>query len=450
MAIFVSTIPALAKTQREFSFQHDYILGTSLDLTLTGATSDEAHAAEDAALRTIHRLSAILNTRDPNSEISSGGTQSPSAELQSVLNAYRYWEQRTNGIIRAELNGRVDLDALGKAYIVDRAAEAARAAAPNAGSLILDIGGDIRAFGQAILGIADPSDPFDNAEPLTRVRIVNRAIATSGSYARGAHIIDPRNGVASTASSASITAADCVTANALSTALCILSPQEGLALLESVHDAEGLLVSANGRVLRSSGFRRFELTPLRRAAYAGWTNGYQVSIALTLQNPGGAGEQQGGPPPGGGFGGRGPGGFGGRGGGFGRLRNPYVAIWAEDSSGKVVRNIALWASKPRWLNELHTWWNKNGSAVNRVSQMARATRAAGKYNVSWNGMNDAGEPVPSGTYRIWIETNREHGTHYQESVTIECGAKPSSATMKPTPECVDVQVEFGPSASGVV
>jgi hypothetical protein len=206
-------------------------------------------------------------------------------------------------------------------------------------------------------------------------------------------------------------------------------------------------VTANGGVLRSSGFRRFEQAPLLRAAYAGWTNGYQVSIALTLQNPTGSGGQQGGPPPGGGFGGRGP---GGRGGGFGRLRNPYVAIWAEDANGKVVRNIALWASKPRWLNELHTWWNKNGSEVNRVSQMARATRAAGRYNVSWNGMNDAGEVVPAGTYRIWIETNREHGSHYQESATIECGAKAASATMKPTPECTDVQVEFGPASNGVV
>jgi FAD:protein FMN transferase len=446
MAVFLSAVPALAKTQHEFRFSYDYILGTSLDLTVTGATFSEAHSAEEAALRTIDRLSAILGTRDPNSEVSRRGTQSPSPDLQAVLDAYRYWEQRTNGLIRAKLNGRLDLDALGKAYIVDRAAEASRAAAPNADSVILDIGGDIRAFGQATLGIADPSDPFDNAEPLTRVRIMNRAVATSGSYARGGHIVDPRTGLATSAASASITADDCVTANALATALCILPPQEGLALLESVHDAEGLLIRANGTVLRSSGFRRFEQTPLRRAAYAGWTNGYQVSIALKLQNPTGVGGQQGGPPqggPGGGFGGRGPG-------GFGRLRNPYVAIWAEDSSGKVVRNIALWASKPRWLNELHTWWNKNGSAVNRVSQMARATRAAGKYNVSWNGMNDAGEPVPAGTYRIWIETNREHGSHYQESATIECGAKAASATMKPTPECIDVEVEFGPPASGVL
>ena len=59
-------------------------------------------------------------------------------------------------------------------------------------------------------------------------------------------------------------------------------------------------------------------------------------------------------------------------------------------------------------------------------------------------MNDAGEPVAPGTYKIFIETNKEHGNHYQESVAIDCGAKPSSAAMKPTAEFQNVKVDFGP------
>jgi thiamine biosynthesis lipoprotein len=315
----------------------------------------------------------------------------------------------------------------------------------------LDIGGDVRVFGAATLGIADPANPYDNAEPLTGVRIEDRAMATSGSYARGAHIVDARTGLtASGAHAASVTAPDCVSANALSMALCVLSPEEGLQLIEETRDAEGLLVTRAGGVLRSSGFRSYEQPSMRRAAYAGWTNGSQVSISLTLVDPAPAAGGGGG-FGGGGFGGPGGGRFGGKGGGggFGRQRRPYVAIWAEDSSGKVVRNLALWASKPRWLPELHTWWGKNGNAARQISQMARATRAAGQYTVAWNGMNDDGAPVPAGVYRIWIETNREHGTHYQESATIDCSGKPASATIKPTPEMEGVKVDFGPS-TGVV
>jgi len=450
---FASTIPAFGWTKRDFTFRHDFVLGTSLDLTVTGTSPEEAKAAEAAVLSVVERLTEILNTRNAASEISRvgiRGTAARSADLERVIAAYREWESRTGGVIRAELNGAVNIDALGKAYIVDRAAEAARAAAPGARGLVLDIGGDVRVFGQVDLGIADPANPFDNAAPLTGVRISDRAMATSGSYARGAHIVDPRTGLsASGSAAASVIATDCVAANALSTALCVLSPEEGLRLLEETRNAEGLLVTRAGGVLRSSGFRGYELPSMRRVAYAGWANGSQVSISLTLVEPTPAGGGPGGGGPGGGgFGG--PGGRGrGGGGGFGRQRRPYVAVWAEDASGKVVKNIALWASKPRWLPELHTWWSKNGSAARQISEMARATRGGGQYNLAWNGMGDSGAAVPAGVYRIWIETNREHGTHYQESVTIDCTGKAASATSKATPEFEGVKVEFGPATGAV-
>ncbi len=443
-------LPVWATTRRDHDVHHDFILGTSLDLTIAGATAAEAQAAESAVLAEIERLSAILNARDPRSELNrwSNGAARPSLDLQNVLAAYSTWEQRTNGAIRANRNGSVNLDALGKAYIVDRAAEAARAAAPQASGILLDIGGDVRAIGTPwSMGIADPSQAFENASPLAEVRLANAAMATSGTYARGQHILDARTGIAGPGSAASVVASDCVTANALALASCAMPAEEAMRLIEQTQQAEGLLVAQAGTVLRSSGFARYETGRVRPVAYAGWVNNYQVSIKLTLVDPAGAG---GGAPQGGGFGG--PGGFGGRrgggGGGFGRVRRPYVVVWAEDSSGKVVRTISLWASKPRWIAELHSWWSKAPN-VRQASQMARATRAAGEYSLVWNGMTDSGEPVPAGTYRIWIESNREHGNHYQESVTIECGAKPASAAMKPTAEFKDVKVDFGP-VSGTV
>ncbi|MEO5924245.1 MAG: DUF2271 domain-containing protein [Bryobacteraceae bacterium] len=443
---FASVIPAFARTGQDFTFPHDFVLGTSLDLRLTGASAAEAAAAERAVLDEVERLRQVLDMRDPASELRRLGIHGAarrSADLQRVMEAYRLWETRTGGVIRPELAGTVNLNGLGKAYIVDRAGEAARAAAPGARGIVLDIGGDIRVFGQTELGIADPLNAHDNAEPLTMVRIADRALTSSGTYARGAHILDGRTGLAANGSlAASVTAEDCLTSNALSMALCALSPEEGLRLLEETRGAEGLVVTRAGGVLRSSGFRRYEQPSFRQAAYAGWANGSQVSISLTLVDPAPA---AGG---GGGFGGRGPGGFGGRGGG-GRMRRPYVAVWAEDASGKVVKNIALWASKPRWLPELHTWWSKNGSAAQRISQMARATRAAGQYSLAWNGMTDAGEPAAAGVYKILVETNREHGTHYQESVTIDCSGKPASAVGKATPEFEGVKVDFGPATGAV-
>lgn len=443
LALFAApALPVWATTgRRDHEFHHDFILGTSLDLTVAGATAVEAQAAESAALAEIRRLSAVLNRRDSESELNrwTRGFATPGADLTRVLEAYAEWERRTDGAIRAKQDDSYNIDALGKAYVVDRAAEAARAAAPSADGILLDIGGDVRSIGAPwTMGIADPFQPFENAAPLTQVRFANAAMATSGTYARGSHILDARTGVAGPGSAASVLASDCVTANALALASCAMPGHEALALIERTQGAEGLLVAATGATARSSGFRRYETGRMKPVAYAGWTNGYQVTVHLTLVDPAG-----GGAPQGGGFGGGGFGGRRGGGGGFGRPRRPYVVVWAEDANGKVVRTISLWASKPRWIADLHTWWSKAPNA-RQASQMARATRGAGEYSVVWNGMSDSGEPVAPGTYRIFIETNREHGNHYQESVTIECGAKPASAAMKPTAEFQNVKVEFGP------
>jgi FAD:protein FMN transferase len=428
-------IPAFGGTAQTHRFQHDHVLGTSLDLTVTGASPTMAQAAEQASLRTVERLRAVLSTYDPSSEISRKGiygSHPRSADLEAIIAAYRHWGARTGGIIRPVVRGATNVDALGKAYIIAAAAAAARDAAPHASGLLLDIGGDMVALGPFDwpLGIADPRNPFDNSPPLTRIEISNVAVATSGSYARGHHILDPRTGAsANGAAAASVVAPDCVTANALSTALCVLAPEEGLKLVSQIEGASALIVDHDGNISRSPGFAPYERPVAKPALWAGWTNGYQVSLQFALKPP-----QSGGGSDFGGFSGR-----------HGdRSRRPYVAVWVEDPKGHVVRSIAVWANKWKHLPELNTWFEHNGGSEN-LFQMARATRGEGHYSLVWNGLDDQGKPVPPGPYRIWVETNREHGNHYQESVVIDCSGKPAVAALRETPEFEAVKINFGPA-----
>jgi hypothetical protein len=46
-----------------------------------------------------------------------------------------------------------------------------------------------------------------------------------------------------------------------------------------------------------------------------------------------------------------------------------------------------------------------------VDAVTSATRPAGKYAVQWDGKDNAGKPVASGTYTVCIEASREHGTY---------------------------------------
>jgi hypothetical protein len=175
------------------------------------------------------------------------------------------------------------------------------------------------------------------------------------------------------------------------------------------------MAGREGNQLRSSGFAAYERTRVApTTAVAAWQKGYEVSITLALKEIVEF-----------------------------RVHRPYVAVWAEDTTGKLVRNISVWAQKPRYLPELRTWWNRNGGSP-QVESMTQPTRPPGRYRIAWDGLDDKGQPVPPGTYRITVETNREHGVYVKESGSIECDVKAAKITLKGTGEFEDITVEYGP------
>jgi thiamine biosynthesis lipoprotein len=108
------------------------------------------------------------------------------------------------------------------------------------------------------VGIRHPRRP---GALIASLRLSNRAVCTSGDYARpapdgvsGHHIIDPRHG-ASPAGVASTTviAPTALAADALATAAFVLGPREGLSFLDRM-DVEGLIVGADLACHATAGF----------------------------------------------------------------------------------------------------------------------------------------------------------------------------------------------------
>src|SRR5207244_1761975 len=123
-----------------------------------------------------------------------------------------------------------------KSYIIDRAARASLASG-QVRAVVLNIGGDLVSRGAwtETVGVVDPMDNADNAAPLTRLAVRDRAVATSGSYRRGfdiggrhySHIVDPRTGrPASEVIGATVVADRAADAGALATAFCVLKPED--------------------------------------------------------------------------------------------------------------------------------------------------------------------------------------------------------------------------------
>lgn len=290
-------------------FRHHGLLGTVVELRVTAADEEVAERVDATVIAEIERLGAILSARDERSELrrwARGEVAEPSPELAAVLASAEEWTRRSGGAFdprvgrlvdvwsRAAADGRVpdddelgralavapdgaadappgivDLSAIAKGWIVDRAAALGGSQA-GVGSLTVNAGGDLRhvGAGSIVVGIEDPRRPYDNAPPLVAVRLGPGALATSGGARRGwridgrwyPHVLDPRTGrPVDRVASASVLAPDAATADVVATVLTVAEIDEGLAFVEGLDGVEGLVVARDGTVSRSPGWAASEI-----------------------------------------------------------------------------------------------------------------------------------------------------------------------------------------------
>ena len=89
---------------------------------------------------------------------------------------------------------------------------------------------------------------------------------------------------------------------------------------------------------------------------------------------------------------------------------PYVAVWIEDMQRTPIRTVQLWVGQDEWLKDLRSWWRKVGRNDRKVvDAVTSATRPAGEYNFTWDGLDQQGKRVMEGEYTLYVEVVREHG-----------------------------------------
>ncbi len=167
--------------------------------------------------------------------------------------------------VRFAVDGmKLDLGGIAKGYAIDKAIEAMRAGGAVGG--MVDVGGDIRCFGLPPkgkktwrIGLEDPTEPQGGNQTLAvsagRVLLVlkltNAAIATSGGYRRFvliegkkySHIMNRVSGESAEGlSSVTIIAQNAIDADALATAVSVMGPEKGLALIETIPKTEAILI----------------------------------------------------------------------------------------------------------------------------------------------------------------------------------------------------------------
>jgi thiamine biosynthesis lipoprotein len=171
---------------------------------------------------------------------------------------------------------RVDLGGVAKGYAVDKAVEAMQKDGALGG--MVEIGGDIRCFGwppqgknKWRIGLQDSREAdlgIGDSRVLMVLELTDAAIATSGDYRRFAliegkaysHIIDTKTGSGSEGlTSVTIISRNGTEADALATAVSVLGAEKGLELVETMPQAEAILVTPppEYKLIKTTGAEKF-------------------------------------------------------------------------------------------------------------------------------------------------------------------------------------------------
>jgi thiamine biosynthesis lipoprotein len=297
--------------------EHRLMMGTVVTVTVRSVDSDHAAAAVEAAMDEIARVEALTSRYSDTSEVarinrsgaaggefladlevlriiarsldvaraSAGsfdatigplvdiwpldevGSPPDEADILTALSSVGYERvavDTVRGALSVPPGTAFDLDGIAKGYAVDRALHVLGTLGVE--SAVVDAGGDVGFLGEATGGSWRVGVKHPRRDGLLGVLTLDGgSVATSGDYQRFAviggvryhHILDPSTGwPARGVISATVTAPDALSADALATAVFVLGPEAGMRLIEETAGVEALIVVGDDTiedVLLSSG-----------------------------------------------------------------------------------------------------------------------------------------------------------------------------------------------------
>jgi len=433
-----------------YSFHHENVLGTSLELLIECENESLAKQAETVSLARIDELNEVFSTYTPASQLSQfialneGQSMRVDPLLCRVLKQCEDWQQVSQGAFdpRVELisqrwkkaveSGKlpsdesladllerirqpqwvvnlesntitrlgsepISLNAIAKGTILDEVADAIQQTIPNLRLASINIGGDIRVVGTNEQRVTIPSPLKDaiGASPMLSLNLKNQGIATSGtserSYAIGgsnhSHLIDPKTGKPIQSTlSATVLAPDAQTADVLATICCILQPSIAIQLIESLPGTAAFIVAKEGQPWVSNNWPSDGESPQAGSKDDQPKASSPHEFNLEFEI---AKSSQG-----------------------GRYRRPYVAVWVEDKDGFPVKTLSLFLMSdnpgPRWHRDLRRWYSNDQTRLladdlKLIGTVSKPTRNPGNYKVAWDGRDDHGKLLPDGNYTLYID-----------------------------------------------
>jgi thiamine biosynthesis lipoprotein len=238
----------------------EHVMGTAISLEIADPLPPaEADRLADLAFDWFRQVDARFSTYKDDSEVNRLGRgelrlADGSADLRAVLETCADLWTATDGYFDVYATGRLDPSGYVKGWSVQVASD--RLAAAGAANHCVNAGGDVRLRGEAAPGEAwrvGIRHPWEEHKLAWVLAARDTAVATSGVYERGHHVLDPRRGEPATAlRSVTVVGPDLGLADAYATAA-IAMGLPGLDWLARLDGYESAAVTEDGRAFRSDG-----------------------------------------------------------------------------------------------------------------------------------------------------------------------------------------------------
>ncbi|HMG90717.1 MAG TPA: FAD:protein FMN transferase [Chryseolinea sp.] len=193
--------------------------------------------------------------------------QPDSSKIDSILSFVGYDKVRitTDSLVKKDSRVQLDFGGIGQGYGADVVADWLRSKGIT--DLLVELGGEGIAIGKNLknnapwqIGILDPNSTYENQFFKAYVSLTNKSFTTSGNYfnyreidgKKYSHTIDPETGFPAQHAilSASVFAADCVTADVWATAFMVMGHEKAIELLKQHPELDALLMfsSTDGKM----------------------------------------------------------------------------------------------------------------------------------------------------------------------------------------------------------
>lgn len=232
-------------------------MGTAITIDIRDV--DEPNLFADT-VAWFHEVDRRFSTYKPDSETSRIDRGSlpiarASDDMRTVLAACEELKDTTRGYFDVYATGRFDPSGYVKGWSVEVASD--RLVAAGSGNHCINAGGDVRVRG---IGPDDGLWRIGITHPWERLKVAwvvggtDMAVATSGTYERGLHVIDPYTGKpADFLCSVSVTGPSIALADAYATAALAMG-ERGIGWLGTLRGYESAVITATGDAYRSDGF----------------------------------------------------------------------------------------------------------------------------------------------------------------------------------------------------